>query len=258
MKNTPAETLELTPAAPAAASRQLAITADPASNAIVELLKSPDALKNVEAMEKLTDLYLKLKASAAEQEFATAFNALQADLPPIQASKPVPNNDGSIRYKFAPYESIMEQVRPLILKHGFTISFSSDVAEGRIVMHCTLQHIAGHKKTNSFAARVSKPPGASEAQGDGATSTYAKRFALCDALNITIEKDNDGIHPDARALGEPIGKDKIQYLKEQIAETGGNEAAFFALAGVTKYEDITSGSYPVLVNALELKKKNRK
>jgi hypothetical protein len=254
MKNTPAETLELTPAAPAG---QLRVMQDPASNAIVELLKSPDALKNVDAMEKLTDLYLKLKASAAEQEFATAFNALQADLPPIQASKPVPNNDGSVRYKFAPYEAIMEQVRPLILKHGFTISFSSDVAEGRIVMHCTLQHIAGHKKTNSFAARVSKPPGASEAQGDGATSTYAKRFALCDALNITIEKDSDGIIPDARALGEPISKDKIQYLKEQVSETGGNEAAFLALAGVDSYDKITTGSYPVLINALELKKRRK-
>lgn len=222
---------------------------DPVAIAIAEMMQKGMTTESVAALEKLSDLYLKLQANDAEKQFAAAFNALQADMPGIQANKPVPNNDGSIRYMFAPYEDIMRQVRPLLLKHGFTVSFSSDVTEGRVTQHCTLQHVAGHKRVNSFAARIGKgPPGSSETQGDGAASTYAKRFSLCDALNIVIEKDSDG-----RNEGKVISPDKALYLREQVKETKSDERMFLALAGAKTYEEIHEDKYDVLVEALAKK-----
>lgn len=207
--------------------------------------------ENVTAFERLIDLKLKLDQIDAEKQFAAAFAALQAEMPAIQATQPVPNNDGTVRYMFAPYEKIMEQVRPLLVKHGFAISFNSDFKNERIYQTCTLMHVGGHSRSNTFMAAIGRgPPGASSAQADGAASTYAKRFALCAALNITIERDTD-----AQSVGEPISPEKVQYLKEQVAETRSNERAFLKFAGVEHYEDIGETQYDALVRALEAKKR---
>lgn len=216
--------------------------------------------ESVGVMKELIAMKEHLDDKQAERDFAKAFNALQAEMPNIAASKAVPNNDGSTRYTFAPFEKIMEAVRPLLLKHGFTVSFSMTFAEGRIIQTCTLQHTGGHSRTNSFAVRIGKgPPGSSEAQGDGAASTYAKRFALCNALNIVIEQDTDGAPgTDARNEGELITSDKVQYLREQVKETGYKESSFLALAGVETYEAIREGSYAVLTRAIEMKRNANK
>lgn len=210
--------------------------------------------ENVAVLERLMDLYERVEDKKAEKAFATAFNTLQSEMPIVNATKAVPDKNGNVKFRFAPYEEIMATVRPLLLKHGFTVTFSQDFKEGRIIQSCTLMHLSGHSRTNSFAARIGNgPPGASETQADGAASTYAKRFALCNALNILSEFDTDAMKGDVRAEGELIGEDKIQYLKEQVAETGSNEARFLNLAGVSKYEEIRVGSYNVLVRALAAK-----
>lgn len=231
---------------------------DPIAHALAQLMSGKIDEQKVAVMERLSGLYLSLKANDAEKQFAAAFNRLQSEMPAIHARKPVPNRDGTVRYKYAPYEEIRAAIDPLLRKHGFSLTFSSEFKDSRVVQTCTIQHVAGHKRSNSFGARTGNgPPGSSDAQGDGAASSYAKRFALCDCLGIVIETDTDGQHQDARAMGDFISKDKIQFLRESVAETGGNEAGFFALAGVTKYEEITEGSYTTLVRALELKKKRR-
>ena len=212
--------------------------------------------ENVAAFEKLVALYERMQDKDAEKQFAQAFTKMQSEMPVILALKAVPNKDGSTRYHFAPYESIMEQVKPLLEKHGFTVTFSMGFNEGRVIQTCTLQHIGGHSRSNQFMARVGNgPPGSSEAQGDGAASTYAKRFALCNALNIICEADTDAGKLDARNEGAPISWDQVCFLKEQVRETGSNEAAFLKYAGVTKYEEISANRYDSLLSALETKKR---
>lgn len=207
--------------------------------------------ENAAAFEQLVKLSEHMEDRQAEKEFAAAFKALQSEMTRVKATKPVPNNDGSVRYNFAPYEEIMEQVRPLLEKHGFTVSFSTDFAEGRLIKSCTLQHVGGHSKVNKFAVRIgSGPPKASEAQADGAASTYAKRFALCDALNIVCEKDSD-----ARAEGGVISKAQADDLRRRVRETASNEADFLKFAGAATFEQIMEGRYATLDAALRRKEK---
>lgn len=226
---------------------------DGVMNLISQVIERGITQENVAALEKLADLYERLQDKDAERQFAAAFVALQAEIPGIEATKPVPNKDGTIRYRFAPYEVIMEAVRPVLLKHGFTLTFSSDVKEGRVIQTCTLQHVGGHKRSNSFGARIGHgPPGASEAQGDGAASSFAKRYALCDALNIVIETDQD-----ARAEGSatPITKDEAHYLKELVAETKSDEAAFLKFSGAATYAEIGADRYDRLAAMLHKKQR---
>ncbi len=205
---------------------------------------------NVAALDKLLAVYERLDDKRAEREFSSAFVALQNDLPVIVASSIIPN-----RGRYERFEDVMRVVSPLLVKHGFSVSFSMDFKENRIVETCHLKHVGGHSQSNSFAVRAGGKAD-SDTQADCKAATTAKRNALLNCLNIVIRQDvmqnEDG---DVSLDGSPISQDKIQYLREQVRETGSDEAKFLKLAGVDKYEDITSGTYGVLVRALAAKAK---
>lgn len=192
--------------------------------------------ESAEVAGRLMELFERSEAKKAEREFAAAFSELQAEMPAIKATKAVPNNDGSIRYKFAPYEEIMKQVQPILTKHGFSVRFSSKSEEGKMTMICTLMHKGGHSVTNEFAVRIGKgPPGSNEAQADGSAGSYAQRAAICDALNISVRHDDD-----ARAVGHPITPEQAKSLRDRVLATGSNEDAFLAYAQVRLADNATA------------------
>lgn len=202
---------------------------------------------SVDALERMTALYERMESRNAEKEFNSAFVALQQDLPVIVASSIIPN-----RGKYERFEDVMRQVGPLLTKHGFSVSFAMDFRDNRIVQTCHLKHVQGHSQSNSFAVRAGGKAD-SETQADCKAATTAKRNALLNALNIVIRQDVFAGDNDATIEGEFISPEKVQYLREQVRETGSDEKRFLALAGVQKFEEITTGSYDVLVRALAAK-----
>lgn len=199
--------------------------------------------ENVAAMTALVELKERMDARQAERDFAAAFVALQAEMPRIEAAKAVPNKDGTVRYHFAPFEDIMGQLQPLLVKHGFSVSFDNKFDGPRAVATCIRLHNGGHSKENSFAARIgSGPPGSSEAQSDGAAASYAKRFALCNAFNIVVK----GLDDDARAHGSPLDERRVNELKGRVLDVKADEAAFLKYAGAANYDGIPAERYPML------------
>lgn len=215
-------------------------------HAVIEKGVTPE---NVAVLDKMFDLYERTQAKDAERAFASAFVELQAEMPAVEATRSVPNNDGTLRYKFAPYEEIMETVRPFLKKHGFTVTFDTDVADGRMIVICTLMHVGGHNRSNKFAVRIGRgAPGTNEMQADGGAKTYAKRGALCDALNIIVEHDDDG-----RAEGATISSEKAEELKRRIAACNADQARFLKLAGAQSFEQIPAEKLDILEEMLRKK-----
>lgn len=205
--------------------------------------------ENVAILEKMMDLYERVQLKEAEKQFNASFCALQNELPVIVASSIIPN-----RGKYEKFEDVMRVVSPLLIKHGFSVSFTMDAKENRITETCHLRHIGGHSQSNSFSVRAGKAD--SETQADCKAATTAKRNALLNCLNIVVRQDAlQSEDSDASIEGGYISWDQVAFLKEQVAATGGNEASFLALAGCDKFEEITTGRYPVLVNALAMKAK---
>jgi len=193
---------------------------------------------NVEVVERLMAMHKEMRSDDDRRDFARALAALQAECQPVAASKAVPNKDGTVRYKYAPFEGIMKSVSPLLARNGFSVTFDTQIVENRVTVTCTLMHVSGHSQSNKFACRIGQgPPMSSDAQGDGAATTYAKRFALCAALNIVVEQDSDGAD-DARNVGEVIDwKDAVE-LKERVQNCGADVKAFLTYAGAKTFEDI--------------------
>jgi len=203
--------------------------------------------ENVAAFEKLVEVHERMQAKDAEKQFNSAFVALQSDLPVIVATTVIPN-----RGKYERFEDVAKVVNPLLVKHGFSVSFSMDVRENRVIETCHLRHTAGHSQSNSFAVRTGKAD--TDTQADCKAATTAKRNALLNCLNIVIRQDvlqdEEG---DATLSGECVDFAQAQYLKEQVKETGTDEAAFLAYAQAKGYDAIPKASYDRLVQLLHKK-----
>ena len=209
--------------------------------------------ESVGVMERLVALDREMKKDAAAVEFAGAFSRLQTALKAFKPTKEVPGKDKEgnriIKYTYLPYEEIMREVNPIAEREGLSISFSTDFAEGRIIQTCTIQHVSGHSKDyKAFVRAGAGPYGATETQADGAAMTYAKRYALCNALNILVERDSDGL--DARNEGHAISFEQAQTLKELAQEVKADIPAFLKYAGASKFEDIGSARYDGLYKSL--------
>lgn len=208
--------------------------------------------QNVDVVSRLLAIRKQERDDQAQRDFAAAFVRLQSETAPVKASKPVLNKDGSPRYTYAPYEEIMAVVSPMLVKHEFAVSFDTQTVEDSIVATCTLTHVGGHTRSNSFSARRgSGPPSASAAQGDGAAATYAKRFALCQALNIVVDTDTD-----ARAEGNTgtISKAQAESLRARCLATNSDMVRFLKFAGnVETFDEITLAKYGLVDEFLRRK-----
>lgn len=230
---------------PYAQERQQLTTADFISQAIGSGVNNAAA---VDVLGKLCDLKRAEDADQAKKAFYRAFCELQADMPEIHATQAVPGKDGKIRYTFAPYEEIMGKVKPLLRRLGFAITSDTKREENRVTVTMTLMHRDGHSTSSSFTARIgSGPPGSSEAQGDGAAMTYAKRFALCAVLNIVIEKDDDG-----RNEGAGITSDQIDQLRALLYEKGRSEESLLHTMRISRIEDMPEAGWNLAMAQLRV------
>ncbi len=214
------------------------------------LIQKGDPEKNIGVVERLIALQERQEAKQAEREFAKAFHALQAKLTSVEATVPVPDKNGGVRYYFASYEHIMAQVGPMLLANGFSVSFDSEFKEQRMVMRCTLTHVGGHSRTGTQYMRPGQVYGANDAQNDGATTTMAKRYALCAMLNVVVGHDTDG-RGDARVEGGPISFEQAETLKEMVKEAKADTAKFLKYAGADSYEEIGANRYQSLFRELQ-------
>jgi hypothetical protein len=236
-------------------TRELAVVQPTALSLIDKLISAgPLNADSVGVMERLVALDREVRKDNAERDFAVSLAALQKETGKVMATKGVPNNDGTIRYYFAPFEDIMDQVQPLLNAHSFSVSFDMDFSDGRVTETCILTHASGHQRRNKFIVRIgSGPPKATETQADGAAATYAKRGALCNALNIVTGVDTDGVVTDARSENAPITEDQALWIKDAIKQTKSNEAAFLKWAGAPSYETIGSSRLPEITRSLNKK-----
>src|SRR5207245_7385480 len=121
----------LTPAAP------------PSDLPFERLLRDPnvDPIK----LEKFMQLWERMQATQAKQAFNEAFAQMQGELPTIDETGAAVMN-GQRRYSYATQETIIEMVRPVLQKHGFSLRFRHLYPEGKIKVIGILSHRAGHSE----------------------------------------------------------------------------------------------------------------
>lgn len=151
----------------------------------------------VETMERLLNMRRELKAEWAKSRYDIAMASFQADCKTIKKTKEVKTDDGRVAYSYAPLDEIVKQVGPLLKKHGFSYSTSMDLLDKGVKVELTVKHVDGHSEISPMQVPFgSKTRVMSDTQVAAAATTFAKRYAFCNAFGIlTGDEDNDAVIP---------------------------------------------------------------
>lgn len=178
--------------------------AQPTLSAEMLIQHAMDKGLTTETMKDLLLMRRELKAERAKELYDDAMSALQGEMPVIKKTKQVyqkgttqqmiKSGTAIVRYTYAPIDSIIEQTKEYISKHGFSYAITTEQSEveGEIKAICTVKHRAGHSENSTFRVPIDKEAYMTAPQKVGAALTFAKRYAFCNAFGIiTGDQDND-------------------------------------------------------------------
>lgn len=171
-------------------------------------------------------------------EFIEKIVAIQSEL---KAPKGQYNSFG--KYNYRSCEDILEGVKPLLTKHGLilTIQDSIDLIGDRFYVKATATITDGKEQlsTSAYARESLDKKGMDASQVTGATSSYARKYALNGLLAIDDTKDADTMDNNkkpvqqiqetvynwqtlkARATQGGISEDELKhYLKDTLKVAG--------------------------------------
>lgn len=226
---------------------------------------------DVATVERLLEMRKELKKERAKELFYQALSTLQSNLPAIVKDQKAKNPDGSTRYTYASYDSIVKALQPLLREYGFSYRFETEFENNFVVVSCIVTHEAGHSEVTKFKAPVDLSMRATEIQKWGASLTYAKRYSLSLAFGLATEEDNDA--QESEPAQEP------QQAKApngaELASDAQRKAIFAILSGfgytkeeihnvvsehigrkISSLNEVTKKEASVLINTLQQEVKN--
>lgn len=220
----------------------------------VETLLSQAVSNNVsvETLEKLFALREKVKAEQAKEAFIKALAKFQSEIPVIKKTKKVLNKDGkSVRYMFAPIDSIVEQVKKYLEKNDISYRWETKQEKDTIQAICIVTHSLGHSESSAFEIPVDPEGYMTKAQKFASALTFAKRYSLTNALGIsTSDEDLDAtdLNKEARAKSP---KSKIIFLLKTLNKpTTTKEQIESAVKKMTQL-DLVESNYEEIIGRLE-------
>lgn len=229
-------------------------TAEP-SDVLSALKRAASDTTDIDKMERLLAMHLKLAEKDAEREFNMAFLAAQSDIRPIFKDA----NNPQTKARYAKLEKINEAIMPILQRHGLAISFGSDTPESMVSTHVRVTVKIYHANGYSEMRKIDAPLDGAGAKGTsnktgvqamGSSITYAQRYALKMIFNLsfTNEEDNDGED------SETITQEELEQLTTLCDETNADKARFLAYYQIKDFSDMTRKQFPGAITALKQKK----
>ena len=219
---------------------------------IAEAVKS--GMVDATVIHSLLDAEERWRKSQAEIEFNEAFSRLSQKLPRIVKKGSVAYKDkqsgkSEEAFRFATYETIDEAVRPLLADEGFSMLYDTKEREGGgLIMTATLLHSKGHKMQSSIPLALDSSGGKNNIQAMGSSSSYGRRYAMCNILNIvTIGEDDDA------NSAFPITTEQAIELDLKLTESGLDRAKFLKILKVEDIRDIRVKDYGRAMNTVKAK-----
>jgi len=165
-----------------------------------------------------------MNASPTITAIAPALVAAVGELAPVSKDATNP----AFRNKYATLDSMMEQVRPVLARHGLAVLQSVTHPEtdaGRVVGIAVETRVL-HTSGEWIAGLVTLPVEKSTAQGTGSAISYGRRYGLSALLGLTAEDD------DGQAASAP------KLAPARAARPAAAPAAPAAEAGQRLYEAV--------------------
>lgn len=126
-----------------------------------------------------------MQTSQSIENISKSIIALNAEL-----SNPKNTADNPFfKSKYAPLNEILNEVRPLLSRHGLAVIQNTMSIDDRIGIQTVIIHTSGEQ----IASDILLLKGDKDtAQGQGSAITYGRRYQLSAMLSIASEDDDDG------------------------------------------------------------------
>jgi len=120
-----------------------------------------------------------------------AIAAAQGEFSTVEKSAKNPHFNS----KFAPLDSIIEMIRPILPRHGLSVIQFTDIPEsGNGII---IETIISHESGQYISGRLQMPTVKNDPQGYGSSISYGRRYSLGAALGIVSDEDVDGNQTEA-------------------------------------------------------------
>lgn len=245
--------------APATPARPLDVAVDTTSGrgSVTQLLHAAIQKGATAAdLKELVALHERIADREAAEAFARAMAEFQAECPAIHqgsTAKIATKGGGSYSFTYAELEDIVEVVRPIAARHGFSFTWESVSEGGMLTTICIVRHKLGASSRTPFTVPIENPSAMNPQQKSGAALTFAQRRTLLLAFGIvTTETDPASV----RAVDPtPINDDQFTTLQDLLHETKTDSVRFLKHFDIETLPDLPAARYAEAVATLNEKKR---
>ncbi len=211
--------------------------------------------EKVSVLERLLAMQMTVREEERKAAFAQALCALQAECPQIEKNGKIMNKDKTtVRSRFSLIEDIDKIIRPLLEKHGFSVSFNEEsVNADNYKISCKLLHREGCSDTKFITLPLDKNEFRTRMQDRKSTESFAHRTLLLMHLNIVSRgEDNDGAGSSL-----PITEEQARDLGSLIEEVGADRARFLKYFKIQRLEEMPEKELKGAIQSLEDKRRQK-
>lgn len=191
-------------------------------DSILHAAKDPNI--DAQKVHQLLEAYERLQGWQAKREYTAAMLKLKPRLPVIEKNGKIIITDKNDRTKviqstpYALWEDVDEQITPLLVEHGFTLTFRTDTtAENRISVTAVLEHVGGHSERSTMSLPADTSGSKNNVQALGSSFSYGKRYMAFALLNIRTKGQDD----DGTAGGESIlNSEQVEHVFDCAKRAG--------------------------------------
>ncbi len=159
----------------------------------------------IESMERLLAMRRELRAEWARDQFFTALTGFQKECPIVGKDhvakiKSKKGEDSSFSYSYAPLETIIQIVQPVLERWGFSWTVKPKQTDGHVKASCCAHHKDGHEEITEFEVPLDPDSYMSNPQKAAAALTFARRYAFINAFGIVTKGEDreQNLQPDRR------------------------------------------------------------
>ena len=168
----------------------------------------------------------KIEAATLASAMASAFAEIEG------ATKSAENpafKQGGKAIKYADLTSVIEAIKPALIKHGLFFTQRPQPSEGGVTIATVLHHAKGEAMG---LGELFVPANRNDAQAFGSALTYARRYALVTAFGVPTEDDDgnaasrSGVGDNASARSAPaltLNAEQVTKLQMLIKAVGSDE-----------------------------------
>lgn len=198
--------LDATTTTPAATNLPATQQAAQVLSLLERVLTAPEF--DIDRAERLWAMQKEVRAEQAKASFIAASSQMQGELPSIPKRGIIKNNSGGIQSHYALWEDVNTEIKPILQKHGFALSFLVNQQGAAITVTGILSHQDGHRETTELTLAPDKTGSKNDVQAIGSAVSYGKRYTASALLNITShgEDDDGGRSGDADKSDENMAK----------------------------------------------------